>query len=197
MHALPLILLITLMALISGCQSYRGMADFIQKNRKELLSVLKLKKKRLPSRDTLIRAVERTDFDELAHMFTEWSLQRNPLQQQECIALDGKAIRGTVSGAQNNLQRFTNLVSAYSSTQKQVLACKKIENDKESEIPSVRALIELLGLKGVVFTADALHCQKETTRIITEGGNDYILGLKGNQKKLLQQVKKTNKKGRP
>ncbi len=36
-----------------------------------------------------------------------------------------------------------------------------MENKKESEINVVRNLIELLDLKGVVFTFDALHCQKK------------------------------------
>jgi predicted transposase YbfD/YdcC len=31
---------------------------------------------------------------------------------------------------------------------------------KESEIPIVQQLIEALDLSGVIFTLDALHCQK-------------------------------------
>ena len=36
-----------------------------------------------------------------------------------------------------------------------------MENKNESEINVVRELIELLDLSGVVFTMDALHCQKK------------------------------------
>ncbi|NEO00294.1 MAG: hypothetical protein F6K50_34000 [Moorea sp. SIO3I7] len=36
-----------------------------------------------------------------------------------------------------------------------------MENKQESEITVVRDLIELLDLTGVVFTFDALHCQKK------------------------------------
>ena len=36
-----------------------------------------------------------------------------------------------------------------------------MENKHESEINVVRELIELLDLTGVVFTFDALHCQKK------------------------------------
>ncbi len=35
-----------------------------------------------------------------------------------------------------------------------------MENKKQSEIVAVQDLLELLDLKGVVFTMDALHCQK-------------------------------------
>lgn len=35
---------------------------------------------------------------------------------------------------------------------------------------------------------DGLHCQKETTALITQSKNDYTIAVKGNQKKLLKQV---------
>ncbi len=63
--------------------------------------------------------------------------------------------------------------------------------DKRSEIPLVRELIKMLDLEGAVFTLDALHCQKETTKVIKESGNEYVIGVKGNQQKLYEQVKKT------
>jgi len=40
--------------------------------------------------------------------------------------------------------------------------------------------------QGVVFTMDALHCKK-TTGLIIEGGNDYVITVKGNQPQLLTQ----------
>ena len=51
-------------------------------------------------------------------------------------------------------------------------------------------MIKALDLEGVIFTLDALHCQKETVKLIKESGNDYVIGLKGNQKNLLNKVKK-------
>ncbi|MEG4121927.1 ISAs1 family transposase [Microcoleus sp. N9_B4] len=42
--------------------------------------------------------------------------------------------------------------------------------------------------QGNVFTLDVLHCQKETTTLITQSKNDYIIALKGNQKNLFKQV---------
>ena len=42
--------------------------------------------------------------------------------------------------------------------------------DQESEIIAARTLLGLLDLKGALVTGDALHCQGETARIITERG---------------------------
>jgi predicted transposase YbfD/YdcC len=40
-----------------------------------------------------------------------------------------------------------------------------------------------------MITADALHCQQETTGFITqELGADYLIGLKGNQSGILERA---------
>ena len=41
-------------------------------------------------------------------------------------------------------------------------------------------------LEGKTVSADALHCQKETARIIVEQGGDYLLQIKANQPNLLE-----------
>ena len=46
-------------------------------------------------------------------------------------------------------------------------------------------MLEALNLEGVVFTLDALHWQK-TTKLIVEGGNDYVITVKGNQRKTIE-----------
>ena len=57
----------------------------------------------------------------------------------------------------------------------------------------MQQLIKELDLEGIVFTIDALHCQKETTKTIIDNNNDYVIGVKGNQKKLHETLKKTLK----
>ena len=73
------------------------------------------------------------------------------------------------------------------------MCLEKIENKKESEIPVVRKLIKLLDLEGVTFTMDALHCQKATVKEIIGSKNNYIIQVKGNQSKLYETLKKTQK----
>jgi hypothetical protein len=47
----------------------------------------------------------------------------------------------------------------------------------------------MLSLSGVVVTADAMACQREIARTITDQGGAYVLALKGNQGTLLEDVK--------
>ena len=53
------------------------------------------------------------------------------------------------------------MVSAFSHQRGEVLGIQIMENKKQSEIGVVQKLLELLDLKQVVFTMDALHCQKK------------------------------------
>ncbi len=50
-------------------------------------------------------------------------------------------------------------------------------------------MLEYIDIKGKTVTADAMHCQKETCRKIKEKGEDFVLGLKKNQKMLYEDVK--------
>ena len=93
-------------------------------------------------------------------MFNQWSQQYSLIPSSEWISLDGKSLKNTVNNYDNAQQNFINCVSAFSHQRKLVLGVKMMENKEESEITVVRDLIELLDLTGVVFTFDALHCQK-------------------------------------
>ncbi len=56
------------------------------------------------------------------------------------------------------------MVSAFSHYRGEILGVKVMENKKQSEIVAVQDLLELLDLSGVIFTMDALHCQKKLSQ---------------------------------
>ena len=76
------------------------------------------------------------------------------------MAIDGKSIRGTVIEHRTAYQNFVNMVSVYSSQQGIVLAAQQFESKHNSELKVVQTMLEALQLEGIVFTTDALHCQK-------------------------------------
>jgi hypothetical protein len=160
-HELKLILLLTLMSIMSGYIGYRAIGDFIKRNRRDLLVILKPRKGRLPSFDVIRQVLIHIDFKEVSWQFHNWAKQYITISKQEWISIDGKAIGGTVTKGHNIDQDFVSLVSLYCSKQKLVFGNAGVINSKESEIPVVKQLIEALGLQGVTFTLDALHCQKK------------------------------------
>ena len=191
MHPLPIVLLIFIMAAMSGFNGFRPTGDFIEKHKQELIKLFQPKNNRLPSFQTIARILENIDFDKLTNIFHRWASSRVIIGKSEWCSLDGKAIGGTVKNPHNRHQQFTSLVSVFASKQKQVLATGKVELGKKSEIETVKQLIEMLDLKGAVFSLDALHCQKDTVKTIVKSKNHYVIGVKGNQKKLHNRVKKT------
>lgn len=189
-HPLEVILLIIIMAIMAGAKGERAISRFAKNNKKALIQALKIERKEVPTRCIIQRTMQNVDFSELQHIFYQWALKIIKIQKKDIVSIDGKALRGTLTEAQNNLQNFTSLVSVFASKRKQVLTATKIDTKKESEIPAVQELIKMLNLQNVTFTLDALHCQEKTTKTIKKTGNHYIIGVKNNQKKLSQDIKK-------
>jgi hypothetical protein len=159
-HPLADVLLMCIMAMMSGCQGYRPMGRFLKRHQKEFQQSFRLLHK-VPSYVTIREILQSIDFDKFASSFNRWAIQYVTLCKSETKALDGKAIAGTASDYSSPYQNFVSLVSVFACQRGIVLSCDKIENKKESEIPTVKELIRALDVKGEVFTLDALHCQKK------------------------------------
>jgi hypothetical protein len=190
-HHLAKTLMIVIMAIMSGYTGERAKGDFVKRNRKSLIKALRIRKKKLPSYQTIARILENVGFEELTHVFKEWAQEKVNIAEKEWISMDGKGISGTVKSVHNSEQNFTNLVTVFASKQKVAISVGKVDS-KSNEIPLVKKLIQELDLEGVIFTLDALHCQKETTKTIIESKNDYVIGVKNNQPKLMRTIKKTS-----
>ena len=72
------------------------------------------------------------------------------------IALDGKTLRGSFDHLDD--RAAAQVLSAFAGEAALILAHQEIAGG--DEVAAAQALIEQLGLSGVLFTADALHCQK-------------------------------------
>lgn len=188
MHSMVDVLLIVIMAIMSGITGLRGMGDFVKRNKKDLKKHLKPRKGRLPSYHTITRVLEHLEFEDFAEQFHLWTASVMG-KNGEWISMDGKGINGTLEHPNDACQKVTQLVSAFLIKQKQVIGVQKIQT-KTSEISAVKDLLNELGLKGKVFRLDALHCQKETAKALKESGNEYVLQVKGNQPKLEKHIEK-------
>ena len=139
--------------------------------------------KLIPSRSTLTRVI--------AMLSQKWlSLSvvciLNTLIKKEAkqVMLDGKAIKST--DAIKTIKKMMNIVTAYTDTG--ISLGQKTVDSKSNEIPAVRELIEMINIEGMVVTADAMHCQKETEQVIIDNKGDYVLQLKANQGNLYEDV---------
>jgi len=149
------------MGTLSGCRGYQALEDFGMRHYQALSEKLGLTVNRLPSDTTFRRILHRLDFHLLAQQVGTWASITFDIKPDEWVAIDGKSIKGTVLDPQTAYQNFVGMVSLYSSRLGVVLAAEQFESKKTSELKVVQTLLEALHIEGVVFTLDALHCQKK------------------------------------
>ncbi len=163
-YPLPTLLVMIIMAILSGQYGYREIARFLKANRDELVAHLGLKRKQMPSHVTIRTVLMKLDFEALNKAFEHWAQTHLQVASGDWVSVDAKAIGSTVTDYDNAYQDFVSLVSAFAQEQGTVLAMARYHNKDTSEVPLTRtlitAMVEALDLEGVVFTLDALHCKK-------------------------------------
>ena len=70
-------------------------------------------------------------------------------------------------------------------------------DEKTNEIKAIPELLDILCLKGCVVTIDAMGTQKKITEKIINKKADYILQVKGNQGRLMEDIGLYFEKGCP
>lgn len=159
-YPLPYLLLFTVLALLSGARSYRGIITFLEQ-RRELLNVqFGVDLKRAPAVNTLrtvLQALETETLEEALRRHAKSLLPAGKPGERPAIALDGKTLRGSFDHI--NDRKAAQTLTAFASESAIVLAHTEID-DKSNEIPAAQQMIRDLGLTGVILTADAMHCQK-------------------------------------
>jgi hypothetical protein len=163
-YPLPPLLLFTVLALLSGAASYRGIITFFDQRLDLLNGYFGLALKRAPSLNTLRNLLHALDPDALEAAFRAHAkslLATAGKGARPVIALDGKTLRGSFDHLGD--RKAAQALMAFASESAILLAHAEIA-EKSNEIPAAEEMIRTLGLKGVIFTADALHCQKKPLR---------------------------------
>ncbi|MBH8565374.1 ISAs1 family transposase, partial [Nostoc sp. CENA67] len=114
------------------------------------------------------------------------------ITSSEVVAIDGKTLCGSYD--KSNDSCAIQMVSAWATTNKLVLGQVKV-NSKSNEITAIPELLKVLELSGCIVTIDAIGCQKEIVKLITEKSADYVITLKKNQGNLDDEVEKLFKTG--
>jgi hypothetical protein len=191
-HRQAFVLACAAVAMLMGAAGYEAFEEECQKLTQRQLRALgcrqnpKTGRYRPPSDSTFFRVLNRLDAAEFDLRIGQWMIAQE-ISILQGLAVDGKCLRGSGRTDGKPLQ----LLSAVSHRLRLTVAQEPIQ-EKSNEIPAIKPLLNKLPkamLEGTMITADALHCQQETTRFITqELGADYLLGLKGNQSGILERA---------
>jgi hypothetical protein len=157
-YPLAPLLLFTVLALLSGATSYRRIIIFLDQRRIVLNEVFGVALKRAPSVNTLrTMLLDGEALEQAFRRHAEGLLPAPEPGRRPVVALDGKTLKGSFDHL--NDRKAAQALSAFASEAAILLAHSEIDV-KSNEIPAAQRMIAELGLTGVLFTADALHCQK-------------------------------------
>lgn len=103
------------------------------------------------------------------------------LSDKEVVAFDGKYANSVTDVP------ALNVVTAYA-TRTGLSLGQRVADKKMNEPEQLRKLVAELDLSGTIITADALHCQKESTKDIITARAEYLIIVKSNQEKLYKGI---------
>src|SRR6185369_11359787 len=130
---------------------------------------------RCPGESTFKRMLPQIDAGALEGALLLWQDQMLGASQDKLVIVDGKTLR----------HAHVELVSAVDGSGRWLGTVPVKEGS--NEIPAARELLGKVPVDNKTALADALHTQIETAQqILFEGGGDYALTVKDNQKELVQ-----------
>jgi predicted transposase YbfD/YdcC len=183
-HPLLSILAIAVCAVIIGAETWDEIEEFGTVKEEWFARFLDLPHG-IPSHDTFNRVFAALDPGQFRACFAAWMRSVVEVLPTEVIAVDGKTVRR--SHDRHAGRDALHMVSAWASVNRLILAQERV-SDTSNEITALPHLLRVLELKGCLVTIDAMGCQKEIAQQIREQGGDYVLALKENQPKLLEEV---------
>lgn len=176
-HSLTDILVLTILAVICGAESWVDVEEFGDLKEEWLRTFLELPNG-IPSHDTIGDFFARLSPEELQESFLSWIRDLVEMSDGEIIAIDGKTLRHSYDNAVN--RNAIHMISAWACNNKLILGQLKV-NEKSNEITAIPRLLKMIDVKGCTITIDAVGTQKDIASQLIQREGDYVLALKGNQ----------------
>jgi len=176
------VLIVIMCGVLCGLQKYEEIEAYGRNNFEFLHNYFGIEN--TPSDSTISRIMCALDGDKVAQAIIK-IMQSHVLETGDILAVDGKAMRGTSKKGEPH--SALQILTAYLVESGVVLGQASI-HEKTNEIPVFQEMLENIDVAGKIITADSMHCQHKTCEKIIDGGGGYVLGLKGNQGTLKDDV---------
>jgi len=169
LYKLPHVLLFSILAIVTGCNSYRGIVTFIAVHRRRLNATFGLNWRRAPAHTAvryILQGLDPATVEAVFHRHAALLQAACSTPGQGSIALDGKTLRGSFDKFHD--RAAAQVLSAFATDIALVLAHVVIA-EKSNEIPAAQMLLAELGVaRGAIVTLDALHCQKNISKSLQQ-----------------------------
>ena len=158
-YPLPHLLLFSVLAVLAGATSYRGIITFLSVHRDRLNRTFGTRLRRAPAVNTLRNLFLALDPQALEAAFRRHArhLGRARTDGPRAVALDGKTLRRSFDRLHD--RAAAHVLGAFAADAALILGHHEVP-EVPAEVQAVQTMIQELGLSGVIFTVDALHCQK-------------------------------------
>jgi predicted transposase YbfD/YdcC len=185
-HSLQSVLFLALGAVLAGARSRAAIAQWAARVEGPVTVC-----GGTPHATTFGRVLAAVEATALQRVLTGWLLTRQEVrtaqiaggvqargQARRVVAFDGKSLRGARGGGGQ-----VKLVTVFDHADRLVLTQTEVIGGDElaAFVPALDTLPEL---RGVVITADALHCQRAHADYLHGRGAHYLFNVKGNQPRL-------------
>ena len=190
LHPLSSVLVIAIMGILAGAKGPTSIARWAKSKTSFLESCLPLPNG-VPRKDVFRIVLSRLSPKVFQACFVKWleSLKGQAMEigdiERPIFAVDGKTNRRSHDHANGlgALHSVTIWASELGLSLAQVPCA-----EKSNEITAIPEVLQLIDISGAIVTIDAMGCQKEIAKEIIERKADFVLGLKGNQGKLHEEV---------
>ncbi len=181
-YSLTTVLMIVLLAKLSGANSPTEMAEWGVYHQTEIEALLRIQLKRMPERSTYRRILAYKVYEtEVECLVREYNQSG---ERGIVCALDGKALLG-MSKREDGTPEYA--LSVYDVTAGKTMAQIEVGN-KENEITKAPEVIKLARIAGKVVTGDALHTQKRLSQTVLDEQGNYVFPVKENQPVLYKNI---------
>ena len=183
-HLLMDILVIAVCAVSGGAEGWEDIEEYGQSQAEWFADLLDLPH-RLPGHDTFRRVFARVDPEELTQGFIAWTNALRDASGGDRVSIDGQTLRHAFDHA--TATAALHMVRAWASANRWVLGQLTVD-ETSNDITAIPTLLPLLDVTGAVVTIDAMGCQKEIAKTMTDQGAEDVLALKANHQTLSEAV---------
>jgi predicted transposase YbfD/YdcC len=183
------ILFLAVVAVAGKAEDWEDIEDFGEAHLEVLREYLPFKEG-TPSNDTIRRFFGSIDPKEMNKVLIKVFGSKDKENTEDAnidrhYAIDGKTLRGS-RFKDTSAFHFLNVYAAHSG----LTLYGKVIDEKKNEISALPEAIESLDLEGAIVSIDAMGCQKEIAKQVTDKKADYIFGLKLNHACFYYEIEK-------
>jgi predicted transposase YbfD/YdcC len=175
------IILGALCGYLSGCDNIQDLATFM-KIKTSWFAELLCTPVKAPSYNVIWTFFVCTQPDEFKKILKRWFCLLPKELCDQLLVLDGKRIKGASTG-----KHLTHVVELFASESQVTLYQERVP-DKKNELAALAPILEAVNVEGALLSMDAIFTQKTNATLIIDNKADYLMGLKGNQSSLLDEI---------